>query len=93
MQLSQASAEKIMKDMCMEDMPLISMQPTPHQMPADWFARYKKSPAQFYAKPGRIYRRAGVYESVPGRVYGFTNGSDATCEHVYPYAGPNLLGW
>ena len=33
MQLSQASAEKIMKDMCMEDMPLISMQPTPHQMP------------------------------------------------------------
>ncbi len=52
MQLSQASAEKIMKDMCMEDMPLISMQPTPHQMPADWFARYKKARHSFMQSLG-----------------------------------------
>lgn len=47
MQLSQASAEKIMKDMGMDDMPLHAIQPVPNQIPADWFERYKAARHDF----------------------------------------------
>ncbi|MBD5400375.1 hypothetical protein HDR61_01340 [bacterium] len=41
MQLSQNSAEKIMADMNMDDMPLTLLRPTTANLPADWFAKYK----------------------------------------------------
>lgn len=47
MQLSQASAEKIMKDMGMDDMPLQAVCPTPHQVSADWFQRYRNARHSF----------------------------------------------
>ena len=47
MQLSQASAEKIMKDMGMDDLPLIAVRPTPHQISPDWFQRYRAARHSF----------------------------------------------
>lgn len=47
MQLSRTSAEAIMKDMGMDDMPLVSVSPHPHAVPADWFARYKSARRAF----------------------------------------------
>ena len=42
MQLTQGSAEKILSDMGMSDMPLMEIHPTPSNIPADWFNQYKK---------------------------------------------------
>lgn len=47
MQLSQASAEKIMADMSMDDMPLVLLQPTKNSLPADWFKQYKSARNEF----------------------------------------------
>lgn len=47
MQLSQASAEKIIKDLGMDDMPLVAVRPAPHQVPADWFQRYRAARHRF----------------------------------------------
>lgn len=47
MQLSQASADKIMKDMGMDDMPLQAIRPTPHAVSADWFQRYRAARHSF----------------------------------------------
>lgn len=47
MQLSQTSAEAIMKDMGMDDMPLLSVSPKPHMITADWFTRYKSARRAF----------------------------------------------
>ncbi len=40
MQISQSSAEKIMADMGMDDMPLIELRPAPAPIAPDWFAKY-----------------------------------------------------
>ena len=47
MQLSQTSAEKIMNEMSMDDMPLVAFQPQRTQISADWFARYKAARHSF----------------------------------------------
>lgn len=47
MELSRASAEKIMKDMGMDDMPLVAMRPAPRQISPDWFAQYKTARKKF----------------------------------------------
>ncbi len=41
MQLNAGTAEKIISDMGMSDMPLVEIQPTPTPVPPDWFTRYK----------------------------------------------------
>ena len=41
MQLTADTAEKIISDMGMSDMPLVEIRPTPTLVPTDWFARYK----------------------------------------------------
>lgn len=43
MQLNRSSAEKIMADMGMSDMPLIQMRPSPAKIAPDWFAKYKNA--------------------------------------------------
>lgn len=47
MELSQASAEKIMKDMEMDDMPLQAVRPTPHKLLSDWFQQYVSARRKF----------------------------------------------
>lgn len=47
MQLSKTSAEKILSDMKMSDMPLRAITPTMTAVPADWFPRYKQLCRQF----------------------------------------------
>lgn len=47
MQLTRASAEKIMSDMNMSDMPLAEFQPRPARVAPDWFPQYKKLCHQF----------------------------------------------
>lgn len=47
MQLSQNSAEKIMADMNMDDMPLMLLRPTYANLPADWFTQYKHARHKF----------------------------------------------
>lgn len=47
MQLSQAAADNIMKDMGMDDMPLQALRPTPQQIPADWFQKYRTARRDF----------------------------------------------
>lgn len=47
MQLSQASAEKIMADMNMDDMPLIMVRPTNTSLPTDWLSKYKMARQKF----------------------------------------------
>jgi len=47
MQLSQASAEKIMADMGMEDMPLKAVRPVQTHIAPDWFERYKSARRKF----------------------------------------------
>lgn len=42
MQLNAASAEKILSDMSMDDMPLLEYAPKPTPLSPDWFAQYKK---------------------------------------------------
>ena len=43
MKLNKASAEKILIDMGMDDMPIVSVTPKQIQIPADWFTRYKSA--------------------------------------------------
>lgn len=47
MQLTRESAEKIMSDMFMSDMPLVEFQPRPALVSSDWFAQYKKLCREF----------------------------------------------
>lgn len=47
MQLSQVSAEKILKDMGMDDMPLMALRPAPHTVPTDWFQQYRAARHKF----------------------------------------------
>lgn len=42
MQLTQEMAQKKLADMNIDDMPIISIMPTPVVVPSDWFLRYKK---------------------------------------------------
>ncbi len=47
MQLTKGAAEKIMADMNMDDLPLVSIRPTPHAVAPDWFARYRNVAREF----------------------------------------------
>lgn len=47
MQLTAHSAEKILSDMGMSDLPLIEIQPQRHTIPSDWFVQYKKKCYEF----------------------------------------------
>ena len=47
MQLTQASAEKILADMSMDDMPIVAITPHPTPIPADWFTKYKSARRAF----------------------------------------------
>ena len=47
MQLNQGTAEKMMADMGMSDLPLVEFTPHPHKIAPDWFARYKELCKQF----------------------------------------------
>lgn len=47
MQLTKGAAEKIMADMGMDDMPIISIHPTPHAVAPDWFSQYRTVARQF----------------------------------------------
>lgn len=47
MELSRTAAETIMKDMGMDDMPLVSVSPKPHMVPPDWFTKYKSARRTF----------------------------------------------
>ncbi|MBQ5699794.1 MAG: hypothetical protein IIV74_00680 [Alphaproteobacteria bacterium] len=41
MQLNASTAEKLISDMGMSDLPLTEVRPTPSHVPSDWFSRYK----------------------------------------------------
>lgn len=47
MQLTKDTAEKILADMNMEDMPLVCVRPTPHVVAPDWFGKYRNVARQF----------------------------------------------
>lgn len=47
MQLSKESAEKIIADMNMDDMPLVQMRPSRATLAPDWFAKYKSAQKTF----------------------------------------------
>ncbi|MBD5391713.1 hypothetical protein HDR66_02815 [bacterium] len=47
MQLNQVSAEKIMADLGMDDLPLMALRPGTAQLPPDWFTQYKNARHQF----------------------------------------------
>jgi len=47
MQLNQTSAEKIMADMHMGDIPLVSVRPTPVAISRDWFTQYRAARHRF----------------------------------------------
>lgn len=47
MQLNQSSAERLISELGMKDMPLIEITPTPTQISANWFIQYKELCKQF----------------------------------------------
>ncbi len=49
MQLNQASAEKLLSDMGMDDMPITGFTPVPTALSPDWFQRYKQLCHNFVA--------------------------------------------
>lgn len=49
MQLTQTDAQRRLAELGMENMPIISVRPTPAMVPADWFARWKDLTRSFVA--------------------------------------------
>lgn len=47
MQLTQSAAEKILMDMNMDDLPLISVRPAPHSVSPDWYTKYRDAVRRF----------------------------------------------